>query len=353
MNCFDQPIAVVPRLQRQVFCLSSVRSPLRAQGEAYSQVIHHSRGADSAPGVAGAAVPSTTEENTSTRPTERGDPSSSMRACSFLDSSHCEERRGRGRAWSRATGSAAPVERRQVGSPTAPGTVFAGPIVDGRRSERSRRRAGSFRAATIPRSGRRRQSLVRSESRPGVLRRALSALLCRRSPDRPIGLRLIDVAGLKARFASEEESGFAQAEVPVAAVEARDGETPALCVGLVEVTDPNHRSWTEVRRFVHTAAGRWARARARQWVSGEQASIDGANASSPLHAAHRMSLLWRCPSRASRRAGRLYHFSGRGTTADRPWSEQFITMEAPVRETGTGWFSPAYFAEAARAASAA
>ena len=48
-------------------------------------------------------------------------------------------------------------------------------------------------------------------------------------------------------------------------------------------------------------------------------------------------------SRASRRTGRLYHFSGGGTTADRPWSEQFITMQAARRETGTGWFSRRYF----------
>ena len=174
------------------------------------------------------------------------------------------------------------------------------------------------------------------------------ALLLWRSPDRPIGLRLIDVAGHEPRFASEEESGFASA-VPVAAVEARDGETPALCVGLVEVTDPNHRSWTEVRRFVHTAAGRWRESR-RQWVNGEQPSIDGANAFA-VHAAHRMSLLWR-PEPGFEARGRLYHFSGRGTTADRPWSEQFITMEAPVRETGTGWFSRSYYFAEAPSASA-
>ena len=66
----------------------------------------------------------------------------------------------------------------------------------------------------------------------------------------------------------------------------------------------------------------------RQWVNGEQPSIDGANAFA-VHAAHRMSLLWR-PEPGFEAHGRLYHFSGRGTTADRPWSEQFITMEAPV-----------------------
>ena len=63
------------------------------------------------------------------------------------------------------------------------------------------------------------------------------ALLLWRSPDRPIGLRLIDVAGPEPRFGREEESDFASA-VPVAAVAARDGETPALCVGLVEPKDP-------------------------------------------------------------------------------------------------------------------
>ena len=169
-----------------------------------------------------------------------------------------------------------------------------------------------------------------------------------RSPDRPIGLRLIDVAGLEPRFGREEESDFASA-VPVAAVEARDGETPALCVGLVEPTDPNHRSWTEVRRFVHTAAGRWRELR-RQWVNGEQAGIDGARPFA-VHAAHRMSLLWR-PEPGFAARGRLYHFSGNGTTADRPWSEQFITMEAAVRETGTGWFSRSYDFAAAPSASA-
>ena len=116
------------------------------------------------------------------------------------------------------------------------------------------------------------------------------ALLLWRSPDRPIGLRLIDIAGPEPRFGREEESGFASA-VPVAAVEARDGETPALCVGLVEPTDPDHRSWTEVRRFVHTPAGRWRESR-REWVNGEVPGRDGATPFA-VHAAHRMSLLWR------------------------------------------------------------
>ena len=102
------------------------------------------------------------------------------------------------------------------------------------------------------------------------------ALLLWRSPDRPIGLRLIDIAGPEPRFGREEESDFASA-VPVAAVEARDGETPAFCVGLVEPKDPEHRSWTEVRRFVRTTAGRWRESR-REWVNGEVPGRDGASA---------------------------------------------------------------------------
>ncbi len=147
------------------------------------------------------------------------------------------------------------------------------------------------------------------------------ALLLWRSPDRAIGLRRIDVAGPEPRFGREEESGSASA-VPVAAVEARDGETPALCVGLVEPTDPNHRSWTEVRRFVHTPEGRWRESR-RQWVNGEVPDIDGARPFA-VHAAHRLLLLWR-PEPGFEARGRLYHFSGGGTTADRPWSDQYIT----------------------------
>ncbi len=58
--------------------------------------------------------------------------------------------------------------------------------------------AGSFRAATIPRSGRRSPSLVGSESRPWRPSTGGLALLLWRSPDRPIGLRLIDVAGARA-----------------------------------------------------------------------------------------------------------------------------------------------------------
>ena len=172
------------------------------------------------------------------------------------------------------------------------------------------------------------------------------ALLLWRSPDRPIGLRLIDVTGPEPRFGPEEESDFASA-VPVAAVEARDGETPALCVGLVEPTDPNHRSWTEVRRFVYTPAGRW-RESGRQWVNGEVSGRDGARPFA-VHAAHRMLLLWRREPGFEAR-GRLYHFSGGGTTADRPWSEQYITMQAALRETRTGWFSRRYSQPAAPSA---
>ena len=165
------------------------------------------------------------------------------------------------------------------------------------------------------------------------------ALLLWRSADRPIGLLLIDVAGRDVKFEREEESNFASA-VPVAAVEARDGESPALCIGRIEPTDPIHRSWTEIRRFVRTTAGRWREAQ-REWVNGEVCDIDGARPFA-VHAAHRMALLWR-QERGFEPRGRLYHFSGGATTADRPWSGQYITMQAARRETGTGWFSRPYF----------
>ena len=98
--------------------------------------------------------------------------------------------------------------------------------------------------------------------------------------------------------------------MPVAAVEAHDGETPALCIGLIEPFDPNHRSWTEIRRFVRTTAGRW-REMNREWVNGEVCDIDGAK-SFAVHAAHRMALLWR-DERGFGARGRLYHFSGGAT----------------------------------------
>ena len=156
------------------------------------------------------------------------------------------------------------------------------------------------------------------------------ALLLWRSADRPIGLLLIDVAGREVKFEREEESNFASA-VPVAAVEAHDGETPALCIGRIEPTDPNHRSWTEIRRFVRTTAGRW-RETHRDWVNGEVCGRDGAGPFA-VHAAHPMSLLWRNEPGFGAR-GRLYHFSGGGTTADRPWSGQFITMQAAAPRDG-------------------
>ncbi len=165
------------------------------------------------------------------------------------------------------------------------------------------------------------------------------ALLLWWSPNRPIGLRLIDVDGPDTRFEREHESSFVSA-APVAAVEARDGQTPALWMGRIEPNDPNHRSWTEVRRFESTPAGRWGESR-REWVNGEVSDIDGARPFA-VHAAHRMMLLWR-PEPGFAAGGRLYHFSGGGTTADRPWSEQYITMQAALRETGTGWFSRRYF----------
>ncbi len=98
--------------------------------------------------------------------------------------------------------------------------------------------------------------------------------------------------------------------MPVAAVEARDGETPALCVGLVEATDPNHRSWTEVRRFVHTAAGRWRESR-RQWVNGEAAQPSmgpGRSPCTPRIGCRSCGV----PSRASRRAAGSTTLAGTG-----------------------------------------
>ena len=70
------------------------------------------------------------------------------------------------------------------------------------------------------------------------------------------------------------KSNFASA-VPVAAVAAREGESPALCIGLIEPTNLNHLSWTEIRRFVLTTAGRW-RETHREWVNGEVCGRDGA-----------------------------------------------------------------------------
>ncbi len=64
-----------------------------------------------------------------------------------------------------------------------------------------------------------------------------------------------------------------------------------------------------------------------------------------------MSLLWR-PEAGFGLRGRLYHFSGNETTADRPWSNQYITMQAAVRETGTGWFSRRYLLPTGSSASA-
>lgn len=54
-----------------------------------------------------------------------------------------------------------------------------------------------------------------------------------------------------------------------------------------------------------------------------------------------MVLLWR-PEPAFKGRGRLYDFSGGRTSADRPWSGQYITMRADPRETGTGWLSRSY-----------
>ncbi len=165
------------------------------------------------------------------------------------------------------------------------------------------------------------------------------ALFLWRSPGQPIGLRVIDVKGREPAFGREEESNFASL-VPVAAVEAHDPAAPALWVAMVEPNEPDRRSWSGVRRFVRTPEGRWHESR-REWVDGEVAGRDGAKPFA-IHAAHRPTLLWRSEPGFDARHGRLYHFSGGATTADRPWSEQYITMQTAARETGTNWLSRRY-----------
>lgn len=164
------------------------------------------------------------------------------------------------------------------------------------------------------------------------------ALFLWRSSDRPIGLRLINIAGERPAFEREVESDFAS-KAPPGAVEARTGERPALWVSVIEPTDPAHRGWTQVRRIEPDGRGRMRETR-REWVNGKRARLEGAD-SFAVHASHRMTLLWRKEPGFDPH-GRLYHFSGSETSDQQPWSAQYITMNASLKETGTGWFSRGY-----------
>ena len=57
-----------------------------------------------------------------------------------------------------------------------------------------------------------------------------------------------------------------------------------------------------------------------------------------------MQLLWR-PETGFASFGRLYHLTGGPLSDQIPWSEQFLSMQASARETGTGWFTRRYCQE--------
>ena len=167
------------------------------------------------------------------------------------------------------------------------------------------------------------------------------ALFLWRGPNRPFGLRMARLRGRQPEFGREEESGFSSL-VPVAAVEARERNEPDLCVGVTEAVGPDGRPRTIVGRFRRDSNGQWRRTQ-RELVAGNfcnnpnpQPFVD--------HAGFRMQLLWR-PETGFASFGRLYHLTGGPLSDQIPWSEQFLSMQASARETGTGWFTRRYCQE--------
>ncbi|MGO9914152.1 MAG: hypothetical protein ACLQIB_05480 [Isosphaeraceae bacterium] len=167
------------------------------------------------------------------------------------------------------------------------------------------------------------------------------ALFLWRGPNRPFGLRMARLRGRQPEFGRAEESGFSSL-IPVAAVEARERNEPDLCVGVTVPVAPDGRPRTIVGRFRRDSNGRWRRTQ-RELVAG-----DFCNNPNPQpfvdHAGFRMQLLWR-PETGFASFGRLYHLTGGPLSDQIPWSEQFLSMQASARETGTGWFTRRYCQE--------
>jgi hypothetical protein len=165
------------------------------------------------------------------------------------------------------------------------------------------------------------------------------ALLLWRSPHEPIGVRLLSIEDAKLNIQDEDKLPI-HSLAPVAAVPgADDPKHPSLWIARLEGQLPDRLYHTEVVRWVPEGHRRYRHAE-RNWIGGlywygsELKPFE-------KHSAHRMALAWE-PEHGLGPQGRLYHFCGAETTAERPWSEPYVAMQVADRTFGGGWMTRRY-----------
>jgi hypothetical protein len=153
------------------------------------------------------------------------------------------------------------------------------------------------------------------------------ALLLWRSRTDPVGLRLLRGNGTNVTMVPEAKFDFFS-EVPVGAVGGLNGsDGPSMWVTRIEGGTSARRGHTEAIRLV-LGPDRVLREAERSFLDGQ-------------YATHRMTLLWQ-KEPGLLPQGRLYQFAGGMTSPNKPWSEQFITINVPYKEVGGGWLIKRY-----------
>ena len=161
-------------------------------------------------------------------------------------------------------------------------------------------------------------------------------LLLWRSPDRPVGMRWLGVAGPSPTIGREEALPLTSS-VPVAAIAGmvRRGLSTLWVATMDGSGDGNTRT------SIHRLEGRTGSA----FREADSVLIPGAFASL------RPVLLW-APERGIGPEGRLFHFGGgtyetdnRVSRAHDPWAEQIVSMQVAYPHVGGGWLHRRYYTQ--------
>ncbi|SIO15893.1 hypothetical protein SAMN05444166_2754 [Singulisphaera sp. GP187] len=161
-------------------------------------------------------------------------------------------------------------------------------------------------------------------------------LLLWRSPDQPIGVRVLGTAGASPTVGREEATPLTSL-VPVAATAGavRKGLAPLWVATMDGPRDG------DTRTFIHRLEGR----------PGKDFRVTGREPIPGSFAPHRPILLW-APERGLGPDGRLFHFGGgtyemdnRVSRARDPWAQQIVSMQTGAPEWGGGWLHRRYYTQ--------
>lgn len=160
------------------------------------------------------------------------------------------------------------------------------------------------------------------------------ALLLWRSPQTPVGFRLLTVQDGTVQAGPETALEFTST-LPVGAVAgAVEGEGPSLWVGLTQDQDEGRPNRWQVRRLVLTREGLLRQVH-QEWIGGEKGGERGSS---------RVLLLWE-PNEALGPEGQLYFLAGGLFGSGSPWSCHYIAMRIADKTINGGWLTRRYYDE--------